>query len=380
MKKIIIICLLIIMCFSQFAYADELSEGLKGAMLVDYETGEILYENNVDKKIEIASITKLMTYVVTKDALKEGKVHLSDIVTVGENPPKEYGSTFYLKKGDMLPLEILIESILIASANDSCIAIAEHVASSEAEFVKMMNQKAKELGLENTVFYNPNGLPEEDKRENTMTIREINILTRYILNQYPEILEITDKMYIEINPRKFEENTNPLLKGMPLVDGIKTGNTNAAGLCLVSSIKLPKDKNKDKEMRLIAIVMGAETRKERKEKSQKLLEYGIENFGTKEIISKDKGININLKKAKNQDVKLVPKKDEYLIVKNGDKISTKVLIDENLKLPLKKDKKVGILEVYQNKKLKYKLDLFANRDLKKANIFIRIYRTLFGWL
>jgi D-alanyl-D-alanine carboxypeptidase (penicillin-binding protein 5/6) len=282
----------------------------------------------------------------------------------------------------MLLLETLIESILIASANDSCVAIAEHVAGSEAEFVKMMNQKAKELGLENTVFYNPNGLPEEDKRENTMTIREINVLTQYILHEYPEILEITDKMYIEINPRKFEENTNPLLKDIPLVDGIKTGNTNAAGLCLVSSIKLPKDKNKnkDKEMRLIAIVMGAETRKERKEKSQKLLEYGIENFGTKEIITKDKGININLKKAKNQEVKLVPKGDDYLVVKNGDKISTKVLIDENLKLPLKKDKKAGVLEVYQNKKLKYKLDLFTNRDLKKANIFIRIYRTLFGWL
>ncbi|WP_130805465.1 D-alanyl-D-alanine carboxypeptidase family protein [Senegalia massiliensis] len=380
MKKIITICLLMIICFSQFTYADELSEGLKGAMLVDYETGELLYEKNIDDKLPIASITKLMTYVVTKDALKEGKVHLSDIVKIGENPPKEYGSTFYLKEGDMLPLETLIESILIASANDSCVAIAEHVAGSEAEFVKMMNQKAKELGLENTVFYNPNGLPEEDKRENTMTIREINVLTQYILHEYPEILEITDKMYIEINPRKFEENTNPLLKDIPLVDGIKTGNTNAAGLCLVSSIKLPKDKNKDKEMRLIAIVMGAETRKERKEKSQKLLEYGIENFGTKEIITKDKGININLKKAKNQEVKLVPKGDDYLVVKNGDKISTKVLIDENLKLPLKKDKKAGVLEVYQNKKLKYKLDLFTNRDLKKANIFIRIYRTLFGWL
>lgn len=379
MKKVITICLLIIMYFSQFAYAD-LGEGLKGAMLSDFETGEILYAKDIDKKLKIASITKLMTYAVTKDALKEGKINLSDIVTIGENPPKEYGSTFYLKQGDILPLEILIESILIASANDSSVAIAEHVAGSEAEFVKLMNNKAKELGLENTIYYNPNGLPEEDKRENTMTIKEINILTRYILDEYPEILEITDKEYIEINPRKYEENTNPLLKGMPLVDGIKTGNTNAAGLCLVSSIKLPKDKNRDKEMRLIAITMGAETKEERKEKSRELLEYGMKNFNSKEIILKDKGVNIKLNKAKNPDVKLVPQDDNYTIVTNKDKIKTKIIIDENLKLPLKKGEKAGLLEVYENDKLKYKEELFASRDIKKANIFKRIYRTLFGWI
>lgn len=379
MKRTIIICLLILILSSQFTYA-ELGEGLKGSMLSDFETGEILYEKNIDEKLNIASITKLMTYAVTKDALKEGKVHLSDIVTIGENPPKEYGSTFYLNKGDMLPLEVLIESILIVSANDSCVAIAEYIAGSEAEFVKLMNEKAKELGLENSIFYNPNGLPEADKRENTMTIREINKLARYILYQYPEILEVTDKEYMEISPRKYKENTNPLLKEMPLVDGMKTGETNAAGLCLVSSIKLPKDENRDKEMRLIAITMGAEDKKTRKEKSEELLKYGIKNFKQKEIILKDKGLNIKLNKAKNQNVKLVPEYNNYTMIKNKDKIKTKVIVDDKLKLPIKKGEKAALLEVYENDKLKYKLDLFASKDIEKANIFKRIYRTLFGWI
>lgn len=378
MKKIFIIILVLIISFSSLVYGEEFEEDVFGVLLSDYETGEILYSNNIDERLNIASITKLMTYAVTMDAIKERKVYYEDIVTIGKNPPKEWGSTFYLKEGEKIRFKTLIESIMIASGNDSCVAIAEHVAGSEEAFVKLMNDKAEELEFENTKYVNPNGLPEDDGTENIMTIREINELAIYILDNYPEILEITDKRSIEISPRNYAENTNPLLRDMPSVDGLKTGHTDGAGYCLVSTMSNPISEDNDKEKRIIGIIMGTESKKARKEKSQSLLNYATDNFKNKEIITIDKGINIKLNEAKDLNVKLVPEEDEYISINKEDEINTKLILNENKKFPIEIGEKIGKLEVYKNGEVIENIDLYSDKQVKKANIFIRVFRWLFN--
>ncbi|MBS4534007.1 D-alanyl-D-alanine carboxypeptidase [Clostridium sp. D2Q-14] len=377
MKKIITIVLIVIISFSSLVYGEEFEKDVFGVLLSDYETGEILYSDNIDKKLNIASITKLMTYTVTMDAIKEGKVYYEDIVTIGENPPKEWGSTFYLEEDEKLKLKTLLESIMIASGNDSCVAIAEYVAGSEDAFIKLMNEKAKELGLENTKYVNTNGLPEDDGTENIMTIREINKLAKYILDTYPEILKITDKRSIEVSSRDYIENTNPLLRDMPLVDGLKTGNTDGAGYCLVSTMINPVNEDNDKEMRIIGIIMGTKSKKDRKEKSEALLNYAIDNFKYEEIITRDKGINIKINEAKNSSVNVVPEEDKYIFINKEDEIKTKIILDENQKFPIEKGEKIGMLEVYKNGKNSKNIDLYSNKKIKKANIFVRLFRWLF---
>jgi len=350
MKKIVILTLILIMCFSSLVWGEDFDEDVFGVLLSDYETGEVLYSKNTDKKLNIASITKLMTYLISMDAIREGKVYYEDIVTIGDNPPKEWGSTFYLKKGEMFKFHTLLEAIMIASANDACVAIAEHVAGTEKEFVKMMNNKAKELGLVNTKYVNTNGLPEDDGTENIMTIREINELSSYILNTYPEVLEITDKRSIEVSTRNYKVNTNPLLRDMPLVDGLKTGHTDGAGYCLVSTINIPKDEENDN--------------------------YGIDNFKSEKVITREEGIYVELNEAKDTNVKLVPNEDKYIVINKKSKVNTKIILNANRDFPVKKGEKMAVLEVYKNGVKKDSIDLFADEEIKRANIFVRLYRWL----
>lgn len=374
MKRGIIFSLVLIIFISSITYGEGFDEDVFGVLLTDYDTGEVLYSKNIDEKLNIASITKLMTYVVSMDAIKKGNVYYEDIVTIGENPPKERGSTFYLGKGEMLTFKTLLESIMIASANDSCVAIAEHVAGTEKKFVKLMNDKAKELGLANTKYVNPNGLPEDDGTENIMTVREIEELSRYILENYPEVLEITDKRSIEISTRKYKENTNPLLRDMPLVDGLKTGYTDGAGYCLVSTMIVPKDEDNARDIRLIGIIMGTKTEKERKEKSEALLQYGIDNFKSHELITIEKGIDIKINEAKNQEVKLVPNEDKYIVINKKDKIKTEIILNKDRKYPIEKGEKIGVLELYKNGIKSDTVELYSDRKIKKANMFTRFYR------
>ncbi|MBS4539156.1 D-alanyl-D-alanine carboxypeptidase [Clostridium sp. D2Q-11] len=376
MKKTVILTLILIICFSSLVWGEDFDEDVFGVLLSDYETGEILYSKNTDEKLNIASITKLMTYLISMDAIREGKVYYEDIVTIGDNPPKEWGSTFYLKKGEMFKFHTLLEAIMIASANDACVAIAEHVAGTEKEFVKMMNDKARELGLVNTKYVNTNGLPEDDGTENIMTIREINELSSYILKTYPEVLKITDKRSIEVSTRNYKVNTNPLLRDMPLVDGLKTGHTDGAGYCLVSTINIPKDEENDKNMRLVGIIMGTASEKERKEKSEALLNYGIDNFKSEKVITREEGIYVKLNEAKAPNIKLVPNKDKYIVINKKNKVNTKIILNGNRDFPVKKGEKMGVLEVYKNGVKKDTIDLFADEEIKRANIFVRLYRWL----
>lgn len=384
MKKGIILTLIVIMLFSSISYADtfdEISNELKGVLVGDFESGNIIqYSGNIDEPVEIASITKLMTYLVTKDAIKAGKISLDDVVTVDIDFKNEYSgykawSKFYLWKGEKLTLSTLIESMIIPSANDSAIAIAEYVAGGKEEFVKMMNDKAKELGLTSAKFINSNGFPENDI-ENVMSIRDIFKLARHIIKEYPETLEITNKEYVMRNNEKYF-STNPLLPVMEEVDGLKTGYTKNAGYCLVSTLMV---EDEDKPYRLIGVIVGAKSKVARRDLALNLLNYSVKSFDNRIIISKDEVLQtVEFKYGKEINVDVVADNDFFAVVKSDSNIRTEVKINEDYKAPMKKGEKIGTALLYsESDELIGEVDLVVSKDVKKANIFVRLWRWFKG--
>lgn len=382
MKKFLCIFISLVIIFSNIVYAEDiLEDGLRAVLLGECESGEILYSYNIDNPIEIASITKLMTYLIVMDAVESGKVTLDDVVIVSRNACKEYGSIFNLKPGEKIKLSTLIDSILIVSGNDSCVAIAEYIAGSEEKFVDMMNDKAKEIGLESAVFLNSNGLPEKNG-QNKMSVRDIFKLSRYVINRYPEILDITKKKELIIENRNFKkENTNPIV-GISNVDGLKTGYTDLAGYCLVSTWTVPKSRYNDRPFRLIGITMGAKSEEERKNKSLQLVDYGMDNYINKKVVSKNEIIKtVKVKDAVKQDVDIVCSEDLYMFIRKGSDIKRKIVVNKNLNPPMKKGEVIGKIEFYVDGQKREEANLVLSRDVYKINIFMKILRyimTLIG--
>ena len=187
------------------------------------------------------------------------------MIYIDEDTTKVKGSSLELKEGESFTVNELLEALMVVSANDATYALAKYVAGSEEAFVNMMNDKAKSLGLNNTIYFNSTGLPEGEI-QNMMSPRDIFILSRHIINKYPEILSLTTIPYIEIPSRGYkEQNTNPLLNEIIGVDGLKTGFTNKAGYCLVSTVNVHGTTNQDENFRLIGIVMGTKNEDKRKE-------------------------------------------------------------------------------------------------------------------
>lgn len=238
----------------------------------DMETEEISYEQNKDANVAIASVTKLMTYLVIKDEIQNGNGSLEDIVTIGSDSTAIEGTSFLLQEGEQISVQTLIESMLIVSANDSAVALSKYFGGTTEEFVNKMNKKAQEIGLSSAQFYSPNGLSDYDIQDNTMSAKDIFKMSVYILKKYPEIINITAKSELVVPERDFVgENTNKLLAAIPEVDGLKTGFTDEAKYCLVSTAVGENGK------RIVVVVMGAETSEERDEMSKNIIEKMLNN-------------------------------------------------------------------------------------------------------
>lgn len=383
-NKIVSIILIIMLLTINMAFADiDVSENIKGALLGDLESGEILYEYNIKEKVELASVTKLMTYLVMREAIESGEVSLDDVVTISKYAADTEGSSFGLVEGETFKLSDLIEPLLVVSGNDVAVAIAEHVGGTEEKFIEMMLKKAEEIGITSARFISPNGLPIDDEEtdQNYMTTEDIFKLARYILEKYPDITETTSKKELIIPVRNFEgRSTNyQLLTAMPGVDGLKTGYTHKARCCLVSTIPVIDNEDQNKNYRLIAIVMGAYTNDERTEKSKQLLEYGIKNYIKEKIVDKTVKVDtITIENAKNQQVDVYPSEDFYKLIKNGTKVRTEVEFDTSIKAPLSKGDSVGKINLYIEDEEIGQVDIVVDRDVKKANIFVRFIRFIKG--
>lgn len=261
---------------------------LHGTILGNSATGEVIYSNNAENKVAIASTTKIMTYLLLREGIDKKQISWNDDVVISKNAEEVSSSedgVIPMKAGQKVKLSDLMNTMLIVSSNESATALAEHLSGSEAAFTKLMNKKAKELNLNSAEFYNPHGLPLyttglfSAKLQNRMNAKDLFELSRYVINKYPDILDITNKTEVSVDSLKFNDvNTNRLLFNLNGVDGLKTGTTNRAGCCIITTMPI---QNGSKTERVIAIVLGAEDSAERAEKPAILLQYAKQYYSNK---------------------------------------------------------------------------------------------------
>lgn len=377
-NKVMSLCLLIIMLSNTFVFGEiNINENIKGALLGDLETGEILYEYNINEQLAIASISKLMTYVVMMDAVQDGKISLEGDVLISGHAASTEGSKFGLLSGETVKLNLLVKGMLVVSGNDCATAIAEHVGKTEDNFVKMMNEKASELGLMSASFVNPHGLPinDDETGQNHMSAGDIYKLSRHILTNFPQVLEVTKLQELNIPERNFRKQaTNPAFGVIEGVDGLKTGFTDKAGICLVTTIPVT---GKGQDFRLIGIIMGAQTHEERLNKTKELLEYGKNNFTYYKLTDITQTIDkVYINNSKDGEVKVYPAADFSKLIKNDDIIRTKVSYNDTVKAPLQQGEKIGIISIIVNDEEVGQVDAVVGQSIYKANIFVRIFRFL----
>ena len=350
-------------------YADELVSNAKSSVLIEANSGKIIYEKNKDKRLSIASMTKMVGQIIILEKIEAGKIKWDDIVTVSHNASNMGGSQIYLEEGEKMSVRDLMKGISVASGNDATVAMAEYISGSEDKFVKLMNDKVKKLGLKNTHFANSTGLDQDNHYSSSY---DMAMIARELVVNHPEILKFSSiyEDYLRQNTdRKFWlVNTNKLISQYQGADGLKTGHTDDALYCLAATAKR-------NNMRLIAIVLGEDNSKVRNKETMELLDYGFQNTKLKKL--KNKGTIIKKIVMKNSDVKsfnLVLKEDLDVVEDLGDDNSYKYkTIIKNINLPLKKNQVVGRIEVYLNKKKISTGDVVSDRSVNLLKI-IDLYK------
>lgn len=343
------------------------------AILIERDTGEVIYEKNSAERLAPASLTKIMTLLLVMESIEEGKLDLKELVTVSRNAASMGGSQVFLAEGEQMTVDDLIKAVAIASANDASVALAERLAGSEQAFVKRMNEKVKELNLKNTQFQNASGLPAKDHYTSAY---DIAIIARELL-KFDNITNYTNIYEDYLRKGKKNEfwlvNTNKLVHFYPYVDGLKTGYTSDAKYCLVATAQ--KD-----NMRLISIVMGAETSKERNKMTMEMIDFGLSNYELDKLYDKNEKVaSLKLLKAKkyNNDVQTTAP-ISVLKEKGKEQFSyeTEIKLDEHISLPLKKGAKVGVIDVKQNDETINSYPIVVEENIELANIFTLMKRTL----
>lgn len=361
MKKFI----LFIMLLFEIVYASEidLAKNAKSAILVESTTGKIIFEKNKDEKRSPASMTKIMTLLLTMESIDSGNLSFSDKVNVSKNASGMGGTQIFIEEGSSVDVLTLVKGISIASANDAAVAIAEKIGGTEEVFVNMMNDKARSLGCKNTNFMNPHGLDEEG---HYTTAYDLSLIARELL-KHEDILEFTSTYedYIDVGGENhWLVNTNKLVRFYEGIDGLKTGYTDKAKYCLTATMKR-------NDMRLLSIVMGEDTKDNRNNDTISMMEYGYSQYGISKIHNNgDKLGSIVIDNAKNKNVDYYIGSDVSIITtkesKNIDYKTDIKLFD--LKAPLNKNSIIGKYELSYNSD-KYVYDIVIHEDVIKSSIF-----------
>lgn len=365
MKKVI--CFFICVCFmmhSVVVFAEsntDLGLNAKSAILMEESTGNILYESNPDERLPIASVTKVMTMLLIMEAVDSEKISLDDMVTVSENAMSYGGSTMFLETGEQLTVNDMLKGIAVASANDGCVAMAEHLAGSESAFVDMMNEKAKKLGMENTHFMNTNGLDEDDHYSSA---RDVAIMSRELM-KHETIFNYTSIWMDTLRGGKFQlANTNKLIRFYDGANGLKTGSTSKALCCLSAAAKR-------NDMQLIAVVLGAPTSAERFASAKSLLDYGFANYAVNtQITAGDEVQKIAVEKGVDKEVGVVAGDSCSTLVKKGqeDNITKEIKIDETITAPIEAGQKIGTMTISRDGEVIADIDLNALSAVEKKGI------------
>lgn len=346
--------------------------GATSYILMDFNSGEILVEHEADSRVEMASITKLMTSYAVFQELASGDVGLDDVVTISENAWRTVGSRMFLEPDMEVSIEQLLRGLIIQSGNDASVALAEHLAGTEASFATVMNYYAQQLGMVNTNFENATGLPGENHYS---TARDTAKLSVAIIRDFPDYYRWYSEKEFNFNNIR-QHNRNNLLWRDPAVDGLKTGHTEAAGYCLAASAKRDG-------MRLISVVMGSSSEQSRASESQSLLNYGFRFFETVQLYRAGQELALGkVWKGEAEQVPLGLAQDMFISIPRGryEDLDARIELQPELKAPLLAGQEVGRIQIYLEEDIVSSRGLITLNEVAPAGFFSRAWDGMRLWM
>ena len=378
MKRLSWLLLVAVLIFGMFPVkvkAADMQIEAKSAILMDVATGQVLYEQDANTPLAPASVTKVMTMLLIMEAIDGGKIQWDDMVTASEEAAAKGGSQIYLKAGETMSVEDMVKSIAVSSANDCACAMAEHIAGSEAAFVQMMNNRAKELGMRNTMFVNCTGLDDsEDAKNHKTSAYDIAVMSRQLLQNHPDIKKYTTIWMDTVRNGTFGlSNTNKMVRFYNGATGLKTGFTSTAGFCLSASAQR-------EGMELVAVVMGSETSPKRFAACKSLLDYGFANYALIQPEAPQQ-FSVPVKLGKEDAVRAVPAQQTPLLIDKGQKssVNIKTELDEDVDAPVSKGQRLGTMTVKSGEQVLAQIPLVAEQPVEKltfGDIFYRLLQKL----
>ena len=372
-KRIPALLLALLVCLPLPAYAVELPVQAKATLLMEKETGQVLFAQNEHEKLEPASVTKIMTLLLTMEAIERGELHYEDMVTVSANAASMGGSQVYLSEGEQITVEELLKAVCVASGNDAAVALAEEVSGVTELFVQQMNNRAKELGMADTCFLNPTGLPAEG---HVTSAYDIALMSRELILKHPDLRRFTTIWMDTIRGGEFGlSNTNKLIRFYEGATGLKTGSTDAAGYCISATAERSG-------MELIAVVLGGETSQQRFEDAKTLLNYGFSTYALADVTPAERQI-VPVKLGRAPSVEAVLEAGKRLVGKGqAGSLSQTVTLREDLVAPVEKGQTVGTLTVQCGDATLAELPLTAADTVERmtwGDLFVRLLRcAVFG--
>ncbi len=363
MRKIL--CIILILCLLPVLPISAAGPEVAGksAILMDAATGTILHEQNAHEKLHPASVTKVMTMLLIMEAIDSGKIGWEDIVTTSEAAAAKGGSQIYLKVGETMTVTDMLKSIAVSSANDCACAMAEHIAGSEEAFVQQMNQRAQELGMDDTHFVNCTGLDDDPDAKNHLTsAHDIALMSRQLLTQHPQIKKFTTIWMDTVRGGTFGlANTNKLVRFYQGATGLKTGFTSQAGYCLSASAMRDG-------MELIAVVMGAETSQARFAACKQLLDYGFANFALVNP-QPDSPQQVPVTLGVTDYVTAVPAEDPQLLIDKQQRGEVKVDIqlEPSVTAPVSRGQKLGTMTIRAGQQILAQIPMIAQESADRLS-------------
>lgn len=360
----IAILVFLIGIFPVTARAVELGVQAKSACLMDIETGTVLYEENARTPLPPASVTKVMTMLLVMEAIDSGRISLKDMVTASETAAAKGGSQIYLKAGEMLPVEEMLKSVAVSSANDCACALAEHIAGSEGAFVDMMNKRASELGMQNTHFVNCTGLDDDPSaKEHLTSAYDIALMSRQLLKYHPDITKYTTIWMDTVRNGSFGlSNTNKLVRFYNGATGLKTGFTSGAGYCLSASAQRDG-------LSLIAVVMGSDTSQNRFSACKSMLDHGFANYA---LISPqmEQDASVPVKLGKTAAVTAVPAEATGLLIDKAQRSSVSVQTEllDAVTAPVSQGQRLGTMTVRSGEQVLSQIPLVAETAVQRLTV------------
>ena len=365
-----------------FASPKEIDKYSKTSILIDQETSRVLYEKNPDQKVALASLSKMMTFLLAIEAIENKEISGEDIVEIDQESAKVRGSSYKLKEGEKVEVKHLMRGLMIVSGNDAAVALSKHICGTQEKFVRRMNKKAAEIGMINTSFVNPHGLPiyslenpQSPPKENLSTARDISILGKYLFDNYEkQTVEITNMQRYSYPERGFDKgNTNPLLSMIENVDGIKTGYTGNAGYCLAFSMMIPQDNNNIKAHRVIGVVLGANHKQKRLQSAMSLLRFAENEFGLIKVMNKDTAMGKKyIQGVKELEVELEVLDEQYVVLGINEILHSQTTIKE-LTYPIEKGDIIGEIKYFtEDGDILGQVNIVANNKIGNPSLITKI--------